>query len=123
MITTGLPLKHFRLCLIIRNYLFGHRSEKGRRISPFSTTRRFISISLNFNVTAATIAELDLVMLIPRWLIYWCDKPVWILLYARLALDERRQSLLGTKVLFRQNDPGDWRSVVNDVDNALSRSF
>ena len=84
----------------------------------------------DFNVTAATIAELDLVISVDTAVAHLAGamgKPVWILLpYApdwRWMSDGDRSPWYESAALFRQNNPGDWRSVVNDVDNALSRSF
>ena len=84
----------------------------------------------DFNVTAATIAELDLVISVDTAVAHLAGamgKPVWILLpYApdwRWMSEGDRSPWYESAALFRQNNPGDWRSVVNDVDEALSQSF
>ena len=82
---------------------------------------------VDFNATAAIIAQLDLVISIDTSVAHLAGaigKPVWALLPAvpdwRWLLKREDTPWYPTMRLFRQTEPGDWSMVLEQVENALS---
>jgi tetratricopeptide (TPR) repeat protein len=82
----------------------------------------------DFADTAALISELDLVITVDTAIAHLAGamaKPVWILLpYAadfRWMKDGTDSLWYPTATLFRQTEPGDWRSVLTDIRNKLEK--
>ena len=75
-------------------------------------------------VTAAVIANLDLVITVDTMVAHLAGAPTWLLLHDtadwRWLLDREDSPWYPTMRLFRQPARGDWASVVPEVANALA---
>jgi hypothetical protein len=104
----------------------GPKSEDLNKLALLNISKDLIPLITDFNDTAAILQKLDLVIMTCSSVAHLCGAlgvPCWVL------LDKAPHWLWGQNGsssdwyesvrLFRQNTPGDWRSVFDDVGSEL----
>jgi tetratricopeptide (TPR) repeat protein len=104
----------------------GPKSEDLNKLALLNISKDLIPLITDFNDTAAILQKLDLVVMTCSSVAHLCGAlgvPCWVLLdkapHWLWGQDGSSSDWYESVRLFRQNTPGDWRSVFDDVGSEL----